>query len=191
VDNLLNQYGSMLAGATVWGYLALFLFLVFLILWAIRFLKGKGKAKDNSDLPMDDDSYESISEDVKAPKKKIILGTGECKCLCFRTIKGVNIADFTTIPKPIGEQYQFDPSCPVSGWGSIVKEDKDGNIVDYDPREVTYDLKKSPEYAYFATVWDICKRVFYVPIPAWKSSAMWFAAAMLAITFITGLVVFD
>lgn len=125
-----------------------------------------------------------------------ILGTGNFKCLCFRKISGKVIADFREdefgLPYPIGEQYQFDPSCPVSGIGSIVIE-RDGKIYDYDPRQVQYIRKESPEYAYGAcNYWKGVVGLFWkVPEKWWKAAATWFATAVLILLFITTLLVFD
>lgn len=130
-------------------------------------------------------------EPVKSPTQPSTLGTGEVKCLCFRKINGVVVADFTTMPKPIGEMYALDPSCPITGSGHIVYENKDGNILDYDPREVEYKTENSPEMAWFAINWDIVKEVFFVPLQWWKSPALWMAGVMLVIIFITTLAVID
>lgn len=117
-----------------------------------------------------------------------LLGTGQFKAMVFRP---GNILDFTTIPEPIGEMYQFDPSCPVSGLGYIVKQVPNGEIVDYDPREVRVKIDESPEHAWFATHWDIVSVVFSVVTPWWRSRATWYALGMMLIVFITALVVFD
>jgi len=139
-------------------------------------------------------SYEQISSTVKgeiepeAKKEEVVLGKGSVKCICFRRIKGNNVVDFTTIEEAIGETYQVDPSCPVSGSSSIVKEDA-GKIVDYDPREVKFTVETSPERAWFAIHWDIVRAVFFVPVQFWKSVSVWFAAAMLVIVFVSALAV--
>lgn len=184
----MEQYGEIMAGAGVVVYIVIGLFVVLFAWWGFRLFRGRGKQKLDTDLPTD-----AVSERIESTQEKVVeksgLGAGSIKCLCFRKIKGVNAADFTTIPKPIGELYQFDPSCPVSGSGSIVKENGEGKIVDYDPREIEYKLEESPEYAYFATTWDIVKSVFFIPLQWWKSTSVWFAAAMLVIVFITSLAV--
>ena len=112
---------------------------------------------------------------------KSILGTGSFNCMC---IKQGQILDWTTIPAPMGELYQADTSCPVSGGIYIVKELADGTIVDYDPREVPVKLEESPEWAWYATHWDIVPRVFSVQMSLWKSPSTWFAGALIAVLFI-------
>jgi len=190
----MEQYGEILAGAGIVVYIVIALFVVLFAWWGYRLIRIKGKEKVGADLPSDE-SYESVSAGVRGEGtkegegKKVTLGKGKIKCLCFHKIQGVNIADFTTIPEPIGELYQFDPSCPITGSGYIVKEDEKGKIVDYDPREVTFKIEESPEYAWFAIHWDILKSVFFVPVQWWKSTSVWFAAAMLVIVFITSLAV--
>ena len=162
-------------------------------------IKGQGKQSKSSDLPSDG-SYESVSTNIKeaildgirrakGESGEVVLGKGNIKCLCFRKIQGVNVADFTTISEPIGELYQFDPSCPITGSGYIVKENERGEIVDYDPREVTFHIEASPERAWFAIHWDIVKQVFFVPVQWWKSTSVWFAVAMLVIVLIASLAV--
>jgi len=186
----MEQYGDMLAGAGIIAYIVIGLAVLFFGWWVFRLIKGKKPKSEISDLPPDT-SYESISADIKGGTSEsgVKIGQGNIKCLCFRRIKGVNVADFTTITEPVGELYQFDPSCPVTGSGYIVKEDKNGVIVDYDPREIAFKVEESPERAWFAIHWDIVKAVFFVPIQWWKSTSVWFAAAMLVIVFVATLAV--
>jgi len=186
----MESYGDVLAGAGIVAYIVIGLAVLLFAWWGYRLIKGGGNRKASADLPSDE-SYESASAEAKpaTPVSKVILGKGNIKCLCFRRIKGVNVADFTVMPEAIGELYQFDPSCPTSGSGYIVKEDSNGDIVDYDPREVTFKIEESPERAWFAIHWDIVKSVFFVPVNWWKSTSVWFAAAMIVVVFITSLAV--
>ena len=187
----MEGYGDILAGAGIVAYIVIGLAVLLLGWWGYRLIRGTGKDKVNTDLPSDE-SYESISADAKVPATEgsdVVLGKGGIKCLCFRKIRGVNVADFTTIGEAIGELYQFDPSCPITGSGYIVKENAEGKIVDYDPRELAFKVEESPERAWFAINWDIVKSVFFVPLQWWKSTSVWFAAAMLVIVFITSLAV--
>lgn len=187
----LAQYLELMAGADPVVYIVIVVFILALSGWVWWSFKGhKAKPRKKVSVVDNADSYEAISGGIKqANVEQVQLGTGDVKCLCFRKIKGVNVADFTTIPNAIGEMYQFDPSVPLKGSGFIVKQLDDGSIVDYDPREVPFIVKESPEYAYFATNWDILKSVFFVPTSWYKSTAVWFAAAVLVIVFITGLAV--
>lgn len=186
----MEHYGDMMASAGIVVYIVLALF-VFLLAWgAYKFFKRKGN-KTEEQLP--NDSYEEISENIIEVKShgqgEVKIGSGKYQCICFRNIDGVNAIDFTKINKPIGELYQFDTSCPSSGNGYIVKQEGRGEIVDYDPRQEGYNIQNSPEYAWFAISWDICKRVFFIPVQWYKSSSVWFAAAMLVITFIVSLAI--
>lgn len=128
------------------------------------------------------------SQDISSPST---LNTGDIKCICFRKINGVNVADFTNIPKPVGELYMLDPSCPMTGGAYMVYEDERGDIKDYDPREVVYKVDTSPEMAWFAINWDVVKRVYYVSLQWWKSTAVWFAGLMLGLLAIATLVILD
>jgi len=56
-------------------------------------------------------------------------------------------------------------------------------------RKEEYNVKESPEYAWFAISWDIVKRVFFVPTQWFKSSTVWFAVGMMAITFVVSLAI--
>jgi len=126
------------------------------------------------------------SKTDEGPKEpSSILGKGDIPCMAFKL---GNIVDWTTIPAPIGEAYLADTSCPISGTVFIVKQLENGDIVDYDPREVPVVIKQTPEWAYSAThCKEIVKRFWYVPYSVWKSPSLWFAAGMLVIMFIFGM----
>lgn len=137
---------------------------------------------------------QAIAVAVAGPEPEIPrvkLGEGPYKCMVIRTAKGmgitnptcVNIIDFTTMTQPMGDIDVADTSCPSSGGIYSVRELEDGTIVDYDPREVALEIDQTPEYAYFATHWEIVSRVFFVPLKFWQSPKWWFAAACLFITF--------
>lgn len=118
-------------------------------------------------------------------KKESILNTGDVKCICFRSIGDINIADFTTMPSPIGEVYQTDPSCPASGSHYIVKETPEGKIIDYDPREEEYKHDESPEYAFLAINPDAVTKAFWtVSVQWWKSGNVFLAGIIVGVTFI-------
>lgn len=119
-------------------------------------------------------------------KQAFKLGTGVIKTMVF--CPG-NIVNWTTMPKPIGEMYQADTSCPLSGGIYMVKQLETGEIVDYDPREVAIVTEETPEYAWFATHWQVVRRVFALPLSWFRNPANWYAAAALAILFISIMVV--
>lgn len=173
-------------------YVVIIAFIGLLVWWGWRLFSNKEKpAKNAIVLPVADEEVGEVNENqIEQAKKGKMVGTGNIRCLCFRKIKGVPVADFTTIPGSVGEIYSFDPSCPTSGPGYIVVETSDGDVVDYDPRQVKYTVTESPEYAWFATVWNIVNSVFFVPIQWWRSTSTWFAVGMLVILFIVSLVVF-
>ena len=187
----MESYGDVLAGAGIVAYIVIGLAVLLFAWWGYRLIRGGGKQKQNADLPSDE-SYEGVSAGIKPPAttSKGILGKGNIKCLCFRKIKGVNVADFTTISEAIGELYQFDPSCPTPGSGYIVKENEKGEIVDYDPREVKCTWEESPDFAHLVmNGGQIIKNFWAVQVQWWKSTSVWFAAAMLVVVFITSLAV--
>lgn len=196
----MDNIPAMPIGVTIGMWAAIFVTCLLFGLWIYRAWKGGDSGKQKPDKIMvkdrDDKDFVAVSAEIKEESKRIAehgevtedqLGTGEYKCLCFRKIDNHNVVDFTTIPKPIGEMYNIDPSCPMSGSGYIVKVEN-GLVVDYDPRSIKYILEESPEYAWFATQWEIVKQVFFVPIKWWQSSSTLFAAAMVAGTFLLGLV---
>lgn len=173
----------------------IFLFFAGGVFWTIKKSKYSGEKQPDSGKRIFKAKPEKeikiaprIVEEKTEESGKSILGTGTYKCMCF--CPG-NILDYTTIPKPIGDIYQLDPSNPLSGAAYIVMQKENGEVVDYDPREVPVDIKTSPELAYFAIRWDIVKTVFNVLLQWWKSTSTWFAVGMMAITFICALVVLD
>lgn len=186
----MEQYGDMMAGAGIAVYIVIALFVV-LIAWGTYKIIKRGKTSTDSGLPKE--TYEEISEQIKpdVPKTddEVRIGAGKYNCICFRKILGLNVADFTKINKPVGELYQFDTSCPITGNGYIVMQAEDGSIIDYDPRQLEYNVRESPEYAYFAIDWSICNHVFFVPKQWYKSSSVWFAAGMMVMTFVVSLAI--
>ncbi len=120
---------------------------------------------------------------------KSVLGTGTYRVMVIRNPKRLglsesdNVVDFTTMPAPIGEVHMADASCPLTGGMFTVREKEDGTLEDYDPREREIDVKQTPEYAYYATHWDVVADVFAIPSTFWKSPYFWFAVGAMAITF--------
>lgn len=187
----MEKYIEMLtsAGAEVYAILGfIFLSAGWYVFRAITKSRRRVKEPTLDRVPKEETEESSETKGEEKEKVGSILGTGEHKCMCYK--KG-NIIDFTTIPEPLGEVYQFEPSCPISGAGYIVKENEDGKVVDYDPREVEVHIERSPEYAWFASHWDIVRVVFSVPVQWWKSASTYFAVGMLVVVFVCGLVVFD
>lgn len=133
-------------------------------------------------------SKEPVITEAESGEIKL-YGVGEINALVF-TKDGSHI-DFTTIPMPIGNINQFQPNLAFSGAGCIVKENENGEIVDWDTSNIEYKPEESPERAWFAIHPNPqTKRFWTVPIAWWKSVSMWFAAGMLLIVFIAFLAVF-
>ena len=113
-------------------------------------------------------------------KKPTILGTGTLPCYVItdREVKS------SFIPKPIGYVFTADPS--MSGIGPVgacylVQEALEGDVIPFDPREELYDAKKSPQYAFFATHWDVAREVFKVASPWWQSAPLWVTVVVLVL----------
>ena len=128
------------AGIVVYVILAIICVTVICI-WMYRLFRKRSKANIPGEIPTDDEdtSFEEFSEDIedkvhegerthKKGEIEIKLGSGKYQCLCFRSIKGMLVADFTRINIPVGELYQFDTSCPVTGNGYIVKQDNEVDL---------------------------------------------------------------
>lgn len=96
--------------------------------------------------------------------------------------------NFTYIDKPLGCINLADPSLPMNGPIYVVKKLNTGQLVDYDINDEEYVAEESPEYAYFATDWSIARVVFSVPLPFWKTPALWIAVIIWVFIFIWGLV---
>lgn len=193
----MEQLSEMLAGADLVVYIVLGVFILALLALGARMVLGKGKGRADKNLPVAEnveDNSEAVSAEqgeAKPEDDSIKLGRGAYKCLCFRKIKGVIVADFTSINKPVGELYQFDPSCPFSGSGYIVRQLEDKTIMDYDPREVKVKTDETPDYAWHAINWKEDVNAFWtVPAKWWKNTASWFAAGVLVIVFISALASF-
>ena len=185
----MEKYFELMAGAGVEVYIIIGIVLLFFIAAMVRaVMKTKRRVREPGlpRVPVEQEEEEVPQQEQK--KTESVLGTGSYKCMCFRP---GNILDFTTMPKPVGEIYQFETTCPNSGAGYIVMETEDGKIVNYDPRKVAFKIKQSPEIAWFARHWDIVKDVFAVPLSVWRSPSTYFAIGMIAIVFVCGLVVFD
>ncbi len=178
----MSQYLEMVGDVGAPLYIVGGLILLLCGWWVLRVVKGKTV---ESSVIARSKKIQRVAGDNDDKPKESILGTGAVKCACFRRINGEPAIDFTTIPYPIGEMHSFDPSCPISGTGCTVVENEKGEIVDFDPREVEYKVDESPEYAWFATNWDILKRVLFATTKWWKSPSVWFAAAILVMIFIT------
>lgn len=187
----MDKYFQILGSGNIGIYVGIGLVVVVFLMAVVRgIMKTKTKVEE-PDLPRTTQKAkeaEGQTEETEE-KPKTVLGTGEYKCMCF--CPG-NVLDFTTIPEPIGEVYQFDGSLPVSGSAYIVLQRENGEVVDYDPRDVEFVLKQSPEYLWLAThPQKITKQFWAAPIQWWRSTSTWFAAGMIAVTFICALVVYE
>jgi len=179
-----KAYLETLGGITFGGLVLILILISIPIVWIVyKKMSHKAKIQEHREIIEAKTKYEEAKRGEKLSEEKAQkFGVGSFKCMAFRP---GNIIDWTTIPAPIGELYQADASCPVSGGVYIVRETEDGDIIDYDPREVKVDIKTSPERAWYATHWDIVKRVYSIPLAWWRSTATWFAAGMMLILFIT------
>lgn len=184
----MGKFIELLSGLSTAGIVVFIIVLVVFAVAVVSYIRrlNRGNMYNPSPASKPEDTTPPPTDTEAAPIRKTTLGTGLVKCVAFRP---GNILDFTTIPAPIGEIYIVDTSCPQSGASCIVREDEHGKVVDYDPREVPVVIEQTPEYAWFATHWDIVDRVFSLPLAWWRSTSTWFAAGMMAIIFILGLAV--
>lgn len=184
----MDNFIELLSGLSTAGIVTLVIVVLVFVVVVVAYIRRLNIGKRHNTLPSSKPDHIAPPGDAEdaPPASKSILGTGQVKCMAIRP---GNILDFTTIPKPIGDIYVADTSCARGGASCIVRELDNEEIVDYDPREKKLDVGSTPEYAYFATHWEIVDRVFCVPSPWWRSTSTWFAAGMMAVTFILGLVV--
>lgn len=179
----MGAYLELMAGAGLEVYIIIGIFVLALVWFGIRIAMGKHNVSQPIIIPKP--VTEEADETTTAE-----LGTGSFNAMCFRKVGNLNVVDFTSIPKPKGEAYEFETSLPFSGAGYIVEQGSQG-VLDYDPRKVSFKFMESPQVAWFARHWGIVKDVFAVPLSAWKSPSTWFAIAMIIVVFVCGLVVFD
>jgi len=161
--------------------------LIIIAIVVLRIMRKKQETASASTNIVPKPKAETGLEDSKKQEPGI-LGTGEYKCIAWRWPG--NIIDFTTMKETIGEIYLAETSCPVSGGHYIVQETEDKKVIDYDPRKIPIIHEQTPEYAWFATHWEILKAVFYVPISWLKQSSTWFAAASTIVMFVIALIFF-
>ena len=96
----------------------------------------------------------------------------------------------STIRMPLGYVFIADASMAFMGIvGACYLAKAVGNEVEaYDPREETYKAETSPQYAYFATHWEVVREVFKAIKPWWESAPLWVTAVVLVILFMAVLV---
>jgi len=119
--------------------------------------------------------------EVKKHGSKTILGTGSLLCYVLKN----GALRQSTIPEPIGKLFMADPTMPKHGACYLIREDNNGKLTAYDPRTSEFDSKESPQWAYFATHWDSCRRVFTAPKAWWQSAPLWITVVVLVILAIT------
>lgn len=173
---------TLLGGGDLAGYIVIALIVIVpLIVWYIKRGLHHAEIKQEVETLKVVNKYEELKKE-KPGEAVSILGTGSINCAAFRP---GNILDWTTIPFPIGEVYLADTSCPVSGNLCIVRELDNGEVVDYDPREVEVIDKQTPEWAWQSThCKEMVRRFWCVQLSIWKSPAIWLAAGMIMVTFI-------
>jgi hypothetical protein len=132
------------------------------------------------------ESQELMKSELSQPTP-VISGNGKYKAMVIEMLPEPAL-DFTYIDQPIGCINQADPSLPMNGSMYVVKRDEDGSLVDYDKNDEEYIAEESPEWAYFATDWSIARVVYSVPLPFWKSPALWVTILIWVVIFIWGLV---
>jgi len=124
---------------------------------------------------------EAIAEEKKETP---ILGVGKFPCFVLRN----GFLEETRIAEPIGAVWVADASLPVSGSVYLVSETEDGQVVPYDPRQYEFESARSPEFAYFATHWEIVTKVYGNILAWWQSAPLWITIAVLVLVFLAMLV---
>lgn len=126
------------------------------------------------------------NEQPKAEKvPEYIIGKGKYKCLVLRD----GALEPSTINKPLGNIFIADPSMPVSGGLYLVQEDEHGKISAYEPRDTEFKQNETPQWAYFATSWEIVSDIFNYELPWWQSAPIWVTIAV-GITLVVTLMIF-
>lgn len=187
----MDKYLEILSsGGPIMYILVALVFLIFAggSIWALNKSKSSVEKQINSENRRSKQVVKN-EDNVGEPEEKEGITLEQYKAMCFRP---GNILEFlSTLKEAIGEVYQFDGSLLVSGSAYIVLEENK-KIVDCDPRDEEFKLKQSPEYLWLATHPQTITRQFWsAPVQWWRSTSTWFAAAMIAVTFICALVVFD
>lgn len=194
---MFEKLGTMLGGIEpsaigfILGILGLFT-LIALLVW-----KHRGKrttmpvstsltTKKTGGINAESKEEESKGEESEG-KKESILGTGEYPCYAFAD----GCLQYTTIPERIGRLFVADPSMPVSGPAFLVVQNEGKGVMPFDPRDISFVVEKSPQWAYFAIHWEIVREVYPILKDWWQSVPMWLAIASTAIMFITVLITFD
>lgn len=172
----------------IWGWVIILLIVGIVAGLVYYNARRKSNIPHNIVIPTTDipDIKEQKVEQSTVINKEPQYGVGHLRALVCRND---GTLDFTTIKQPMGDIYMADTTCPASGPTYLVKENTDGSIEAYDPRDVVILIDDSPERAFYATYWVIVKRVFSVMTPWYKNSSVWFAFAAIAAMFIIGLVV--
>ena len=113
-----------------------------------------------------------------------LVGEGLYKAYVLRD----NCLEPTHIKEPIGNLFTADTSMPVSGACYLVQV-KDNKLVPYDPRQVPFESKSSPQWAYFATHWGIVGEVYMSIKNWWQMAPAWVAIASVAAAILIVMVV--
>jgi len=147
-------------------------------------LHYKGK---KTKLPVTDVKAVEVDKTTKpnVTKPNVKLGTGKFKCYVLRQS---GVLEHSVIPEPIGNIFTSDVGMPIKGACYLVKENPDGNIVDYDPRSVEFNDEETPIYAYHALHWNICDNIFKFGHQWWQSVPTWLAVGSMALAFLIALI---
>lgn len=138
-------------------------------------------------------SAESVPQQLVVPEAveviqndaEYIIGRGGFKCYVFRN----GNMEPSTINKPLGNIFVSDPSMPLIGSVYLV-QDQNGMITPYEPWADDFVQDKTPQWAYFATSWDVVSDVYNYELPWWRSAPLWVTIAVLILLLITLMIFF-
>lgn len=182
LEGYASQWGS-LSGSGIWlivGIIAIIFMAWFVYKLSKNLLKrasGEVAAKQKvwnmrQPVPVENIATESDDPDVPDVVKEGIFGA-------YLLNKNEECMEAIKIPEPIGNGFMADTSMPVPGFCYLVIGTPDGQKEVYDPYNSDYDFKKSPQYAFFATHWEVVFRVYASVKKWWQMAPAWVFVASL------------
>lgn len=166
----MNKYGMVFGSAPmiIGICVALLAIIGFFVIQALKKRKLKGQDQDTfkpAKVSIDPNKASSASgddlnelNDLQLPAKKQSK-VGKYAAQIFTINDGII---YSTIDKPKGKPVYLDPSVPGHhGAHYLLKEIKEGEYVEYDPRAHNFDADETPSRCYKAThVYDLIRALF-------------------------------
>jgi len=143
--------------------------------------------EEKDEIPLPSVAAGSVGVAAETPKSDVFItpkGKYAAMVLSFRD----QMLKPCQINKPCGRQLYFDPSNAKSGWKYFIREDKDGNAEDYEPRNEPLVSEETPPRAWFAVHWEVVGEWFAFSYSIWQDMKTWLVAGLVLFTFIIVLV---